>query len=527
MKIRRALLSVSDKTGIVELARALSGAGVEILSTGGTAAVLRQAGILLQEVSDYTGFPEIMDGRVKTLHPKIHGGLLGRLGKDESIMEAQQIPAIDLLVVNLYPFAQTVSLPEGGYRLDCDLETAIEQIDIGGPTMLRAAAKNFARVLTVVDPADYTAVIAAMTAHEGETTLETRFEHAKKVFAYTAQYDAAISNYLYSRESAGEHTAFPDILTMQWRKQQGLRYGENPHQRAALYVDTQSTPFPSVASARLLQGKELSYNNIADANAALLCIKAFAENPTCVIVKHANPCGVAVADEQFIAYKRAFQTDTTSAFGGIIAFNSTLLGNTAKIILNNQFVEVIIAPAATEEAIQVLAQKPNVRLLTTGFWESADSGLNFLSIEGGMLIQDPDIEKLNLKNLTVVSKRKPEAQELLDLAFAWRVAQYVKSNAIVYAKNQATIGIGAGQMSRVFSALLAGMKAEAADLSVTGAVMASDAFFPFRDGIDAAAKVGIRAIIQPGGSIRDPEVIEAADEADIAMVFTGVRHFKH
>lgn len=515
--IRRALLSVSDKTGIAEFARSLHLAGVEILSTGGTFRLLQQENIPAIEIADYTGFPEMMDGRVKTLHPKVHGGILARRDMDGDVMAQHNIPAIDLVVVNLYPFEATVAKP------DCDLPTAIENIDIGGPTMLRAAAKNHAWVAVVVNPSDYNSIITEMKTAGGALSQNTRFDLAVKTFEHTAAYDGAIANYLGLKVSSSE---FPRTFSSQFIKKQDLRYGENPHQAAAFYGEKQPAE-ASVSTAEQLQGKELSYNNIADTDAALECVKSFAE-PACVIVKHANPCGVAVAESITAAYQLAFQTDPTSAFGGIIAFNRELDAVTAQAIIDQQFSEVIIAPSVAAAALEVLASKPNVRVLSCGQWpEKPLPALDYKRVNGGLLVQDRDIHQISRSDLTVVSQRQPTEQELSDLMFAWTVAQFVKSNAIVYCKNQQTIGVGAGQMSRVYSAKIAGIKAEDENLTVAGSVMASDAFFPFRDGIDAAAAAGITAVIQPGGSMRDAEVIAAADEAGMAMVFTGIRHFRH
>ena len=514
--VRRALLSVSDKTGIVDFARALAAMGVEILSTGGTHKLLAHNGIAVREVSDYTGFPEMMDGRVKTLHPKVHGGILGRRGQDEAVMDAHGIVPIDLVAVNLYPFEQTVARP------DCDLATAIENIDIGGPTMVRSAAKNHHDVAIVVDAADYAGVVAELHA-EGGTTLGTRFDLAVKAFEHTARYDGAIANYLGCR-TTGEPTRFPRTFSTQFRKAQEMRYGENPHQAAAFYVEHRPGE-ASIATARQLQGKELSYNNIADTDAALECVKQF-DAPACVIVKHANPCGVATAATAREAYEHAWTTDTESAFGGIIAFNRELDVDTAELIVDRQFVEVIIAPSATADAIEAVAAKKNVRLLVCGNWPTEpQSRLDYKRVTGGLLVQDADLA-LHAE-LRVVSARAPTEGEMRDLLFAWKVAKFVKSNAIVYARDARTIGVGAGQMSRVNSARIAGIKAEHAGLAVRGAVMASDAFFPFRDGIDNAAAAGICAVIQPGGSMRDDEVIAAANEHGMAMVFTGMRHFRH
>jgi phosphoribosylaminoimidazolecarboxamide formyltransferase/IMP cyclohydrolase len=522
--IRRALLSVSDKTGIVEFARALAAQGVELLSTGGTAKLLAEQGIAVTEVSDYTGHPEIMDGRVKTLHPKVHGGILARRGVDEAVMAANNINPIDLVVVNLYPFANTVA------KAGCTLEDAIENIDIGGPTMVRAAAKNHNDVTIVVNAADYDKVLAEMAANAGSTTHTTRFSLAISAFEHTAQYDGMIANYFgamlpaYGDEDA-KSSKFPRTFNAQFVKKQDLRYGENSHQSAAFYVEN-SIQEASIASSTQLQGKELSYNNIADTDAALECVKEFDE-PACVIVKHANPCGVAIGDDILAAYERAYKTDPTSAFGGIIAFNRELDAKTAEAIVNRQFVEVIIAPSATASAAAVVSTKPNVRLLVCGEWESKTTGFDIKRVNGGVLVQDRDQKMVGLDDLKVVSKRQPTADELRDLLFCWKVAKYVKSNAIVYANDSMTIGVGAGQMSRVYSAKIAGIKAADENLEVKGSVMASDAFFPFRDGIDAAAAAGIKAVIQPGGSMRDAEVIAAADEHGMTMIFTGMRHFRH
>jgi len=518
--IRRALLSVSDKTGLIDLARGLDALGVELISTGGTAKSLRDAGLQVRDVSSVTGFPEIMDGRVKTLHPKIHGGLLGRAEIDDAVMATHGIAPIDLLVVNLYPFEQATAAP------DCSFDEAIENIDIGGPAMLRAAAKNHARVAVVVDPADYAALIEVLRTDNG-TKLELRRKLATKVYTQIANYDATIANWLGAHTHAERHEQFPATLHLGFVRSSVLRYGENPHQNAALYVERRALP-GTVANARVLAGKELSYNNLADADAALECVKAFRKAPACVIVKHANPCGVALGATAREAYDKAYATDPTSAFGGIIAFNQRLDAATANAILERQFVEVVIAPEIDDAAIAAFAKKPNVRVLACGAWpEQASSALDFKRIAGGLLVQDGDRDTLLLSDLKVVSKRVPDADELRDLLFAWHVAMYVKSNAIVYARDGRTIGVGAGQMSRVVSAKIAALKAEEAKLEVRGSVMASDAFFPFRDGIDAAAAAGIRAVIQPGGSMRDAESIAAADEHGMAMVFTGVRHFRH
>jgi phosphoribosylaminoimidazolecarboxamide formyltransferase/IMP cyclohydrolase len=521
-RIERALISVSDKNGIVPFARALKDLGIEILSTGGTAKLLQDSGVAVTEVSAYTGFPEMLDGRVKTLHPKIHGGLLGRRDLPEHVtaMEAHGIPPIGLLVVNLYPFEQTVAKP------DCTLEDAIENIDIGGPTMLRAAAKNHGSVTVVVDSGDYDRVVTEIRSNGGTVSASTRFALAVKVFEHTARYDGAIANYLGTVRVDGTRVEFPHTFNMQFVHASGMRYGENPHQKAAFYVEAKPAE-ACVATGRFLQGKELSYNNIADADAALECVKAFSE-PACVIVKHANPCGVAVAANILEAYDHAYVTDPTSAFGGIIAFNRPLDAATAKAILDRQFVEVIIAPEVNDDARPALAAKPNVRVLATGSWGATrPPGYDFKRVTGGLLVQDRDNGVVTAKDLKVVTRRTPGAQELQDLLFAWKVVKFVKSNAIVYCREGRTIGVGAGQMSRVYSARIASIKAQDAGLEVRGSVMASDAFFPFRDGLDQAAEVGVTAVIQPGGSMRDQEVIDAANEHGIAMVFTGMRHFRH
>ena len=520
LPIRRALISVSDKTGIVDFARALVERGVEILSTGGTAKLLNGNGVPVVEVADYTGFPEMMDGRLKTLHPKIHGGLLGRRGEDDAAMAKHGIPPIDLLVVNLYPFEATVAKP------DCALADAIENIDIGGPTMLRAAAKNHAAVAVVVDAGDYDRVLAEMQANDGAVSAATRFDLTVKVFEHTARYDGAIANYLGSIQADGARDPFPRTCTMQFRKAQAMRYGENPHQQAAFYVE----PKPAeacIATARQFQGKELSYNNVADTDAALECVKGFAA-PACVIVKHANPCGVAVGATILDAYDRAYKTDPTSAFGGIIAFNRPLDAMTAKTIVDRQFVEVIIAPEVTPEALATTASKQNVRVLACGHWDTERTpGWDYKRVTGGLLVQDRDLGQVALSDLKVVTRRQPSDGEMADMLFAWQVVKFVKSNAIVYGKNGMILGVGAGQMSRVFSAHIAIMKAQEEKLDLKGAAMASDAFFPFRDGIDLAAAHGITAVIQPGGSIGDAKVIAAADEHNMTMAFTGMRHFRH
>ena len=493
--VRRALLSVSDKTGIVEFARGLTEHGVELLSTGGTFRLLQENAIAVKEVSEHTGFPEIMDGRVKTLHPKIHGGILARRGQDDAVMAENDITPIDMVVVNLYPFAATVAKP------DCTLEEAIENIDIGGPTMVRACAKNHAYTTIVVNSSDYPRVLGELAAQDGHVSRATRFDLAVKAFEHTAGYDGAIADYLGRKVSTADE-AFPRTFNLQLDKKQDMRYGENPHQQAAFYVDPQANE-PSVATAKMLQGKPLSYNNVADTDAAFECVKAFSET-ACVIVKHANPCGVAIGATALAAYDKAFATDPTSAFGGIIAFNTPLDAETAQAIIDRQFVEVIIAPGVSDEATAIVANKQNVRLLdVSAHWPGEQQpALDFKRVNGGLLVQERDDGMVTRDDLTVVSQRAPSEQELRDLAFAWRVAKFVKSNAIVYAKEGQTVGVGAGQMSRVYSAKIAGIKAADEGLSVPGSVMASDAFFPFRDGIDAAAAAGITAVIQPGGSMR-------------------------
>ncbi|WP_392552615.1 bifunctional phosphoribosylaminoimidazolecarboxamide formyltransferase/IMP cyclohydrolase [Orbus wheelerorum] len=523
--IRRALLSVSDKSGIVEFAKALSDRNVELLSTGGTANLLIQNNIPVIEVSDYTGFPEMMDGRVKTLHPKIHGGILGRRELDENIMADHHIKPIDMVVVNLYPFANTVA------KTNCTLADAVENIDIGGPTMVRSAAKNHKDVAIVVDNKDYQIIIDMMDSGQNALTFDYRFNLAIKAFEHTAQYDGMIANYFgklvppYFGDTDTPSGEFPRTLNLQFIKKQNMRYGENSHQNAAFYIQEEIKE-ASVASALQLQGKELSYNNIADTDAALECVKEFSQ-PACVIVKHANPCGVAISDSILNAYLHAYQTDPTSAFGGIIAFNRCLDIQTAKAIIERQFVEVIIAPKIDNDALAILGAKKNIRVLTCGEWQTRTSGLDFKRVNGGLLVQDRDLGMITEHDFNIVSKRKPTQQELEDALFCWKVAKYVKSNAIVYAKNNMTIGIGAGQMSRVYSAKIAGIKAQDENLQVAGSVMASDAFFPFRDGIDAAASMGVTCVIHPGGSIRDEEVIQAANEHNIAMLLTGMRHFRH
>jgi len=524
MSIKQALISVSDKSGVFEFAQELRKLGVAILSTGGTARLLRDAGVAVTEVGDYTGFPEMLDGRVKTLHPKIHGGILARrdLPEHMAALEKVEILPIDLVVVNLYPFSQTVARP------DCSLEEAIENIDIGGPTMVRAAAKNYQSVVVVTDPVDYPALLDEMKAGGGEVTPEFRFRLACKAFSHTAAYDEAISNYLTSIEGENaQRCTFPERLNLNFSLVQPLRYGENPHQEAAFYRDPQRVS-GSLASYSQLQGKELSYNNIADADAAWECVKTF-DSPACVIIKHANPCGVAVADSPLAAYRLAFATDPTSAFGGIIAFNRTLDAPAAEAVMS-QFVEVIIAPQVTDEARQMLALKTNVRVLTVSLDVPSETGSNacdFKRVGGGLLVQTPDSLNVTVDQLKVVTKVQPTAQQLQDLLFAWRVAKFVKSNAIVFCANGQTLGVGAGQMSRVDSARIASIKAGNAGLTLAGSVVASDAFFPFRDGLDVVVQAGAVAIIQPGGSVRDEEVIAAADEQGVAMVFTRVRHFRH
>lgn len=516
--IRRALISVSDKTGVVEFARELSSLKIELLSTGGTAKLLCENGISVTEVSDHTGFPEIMDGRVKTLHPKIHGGILGRRGQDDAVMQQHDITPIDLVVINLYPFAATVANP------DCTLENAIENIDIGGPTMLRAAAKNNKYVAVVVNPADYASILDELTGNHCALDDDTRFDLAVKTFEHTSQYDGMIANYL-GKKLPDSDATFPRTLNLQFQQSQVLRYGENPHQRGAFYVEEGALE-PSVATSKVIQGKELSYNNVADTDAALECVRQFTD-PACVIVKHANPCGVATADNILQAYELAHETDPTSAFGGIIAFNQSLDANTAKIIIDRQFVEVLIAPTIPEDTRKVLAEKKNVRVLECGAWDGMFESFDYKRVLGGLLVQDRDMGVINKDDLKIVSKRQPTEKEITDLLFAWKVVKFVKSNAIVYVRNQQTIGVGAGQMSRVYSARIAAIKAQDENLKVAGSVMASDAFFPFRDAIDAAHENGITAIIQPGGSINDKDVIEAVDKLGMAMVLTNMRHFRH
>ena len=522
LPVRRALLSVSDKTGLVDLARALAARNVELLSTGGTAKAIREAGLAVKDVSDVTGFPEMMDGRVKTLHPLVHGGLLGRAGTDDAVMAEHGIAPIDLLVLNLYPFEQVTA------RTDCTLDEAVENIDIGGPAMLRSAAKNFARVAVATDPSQYAGLLAELDGNDGQLSAATRFALSVAAFNRVAQYDAAISNYLSAVTDTAapvpQRAEYPAQMNSTFVKVMDLRYGENPHQSGAFYRDLWPVP-GTLATFQQLQGKELSYNNLADADSAWECVRQF-DVPACVIVKHANPCGVAVGVACGDAYELAYATDPTSAFGGIIAFNRTLDAATAKAILDRQFVEVLIAPDYEPGALDYATKKANVRVLKI---PHGDGRNNYDSkrVGSGLLLQSADNRGMTVGELKVVSQRAPSEAELRDLLFAWRVAKYVKSNAIVYAKDNRTIGVGAGQMSRVYSARIAGIKAQDADLVVEGSVMASDAFFPFRDGIDAAAQAGIKAVIQPGGSMRDSEVIAAADEHGLAMVFTGVRHFRH
>jgi len=523
LPVRRALLSVSDKTGLVELARALAARNVELLSTGGTAKAIREAGLPVKDVSDVTGFPEMMDGRVKTLHPVVHGGLLGRAGLDDAVMAEHGIAPIDLLVLNLYPFEAVTA------KADCTLADAVENIDIGGPTMLRSAAKNFARVAVATSPEQYAGLLAELDANDGKLSAAKRFALSVAAFNRVAQYDAAIGNYLSSVTDASAtvpaREAFPAQMSSTFVKVMDLRYGENPHQQAAFYRDLHPAP-GSLATFTQLQGKELSYNNIADSDAAWECVRQF-DAPACVIVKHANPCGVAVAASVGDAYEQAYATDPTSAFGGILAFNRTLDAKTAQTILDRQFVEVLIAPDYEPAALDYATKKANVRVLRIPTAAATPGFIDSKRVGSGLLLQSADDRVVTRDELKVVSKIAPTEAQFADLLFAWKVAKFVKSNAIVYAKDQRTIGVGAGQMSRVYSARIAGIKANDAGLVVPGSVMASDAFFPFRDGLDAAAEAGISAVIQPGGSMRDAEVIAAADEHGIAMVFTGVRHFRH
>ena len=520
--IKQALISVSDKTGIVEFARALSSLGVALLSTGGTAKLLAEQGLSVTEVADYTGFPEMLDGRVKTLHPKIHGGILARrdFAEHQAALAQHAIATIDMVVVNLYPFAQAVA------KANCSFDDAIENIDIGGPAMLRSAAKNHKDVTVICDPLDYATVLQELQSAAGQVSQETKFTLAKKVFAHTAQYDGAITNYFTSLGSDRQHTtrsSFPTTLNLHFHKVQEMRYGENPHQSAAFYRDVRCAD-GSLANYTQLQGKELSYNNIADADAAWECVKTFDET-ACVIIKHANPCGVAVGVNPLEAYSKALQTDPTSAFGGIIAFNSAVDGATAEAVAK-QFVEVVIAPAFSEQARQIFAAKQNVRLLEIPLARQANA-YDLKRVGGGLLVQSPDVKNVVLAELNIVSKRQPTPQQLQDLMFAWRVAKFVKSNAIVFCGNGMTLGVGAGQMSRVDSARIAAIKAQHASLSLAGSAVASDAFFPFRDGLDVVVDAGATCVIQPGGSMRDQEVIDAADERDVVMMLTGTRHFRH
>jgi phosphoribosylaminoimidazolecarboxamide formyltransferase / IMP cyclohydrolase len=528
-KIQRALVSVSDKTSIIELCRALSELRIELLSTGGTARLLRDNGIAAIEVSDHTGFPEMLDGRVKTLHPAVHGGLLARreLPEHMAALNEHHIPPIDLLVVNLYPFEATVARP------GCTLEQAIENIDIGGPAMVRSAAKNWQGVGVLTDPSQYQAALQEITA-TGTLCDATRFALAVAAFNRISNYDAAISDYLSALRPDGTLAEFPGQLNSRFVKLQELRYGENPHQHAAYYRDLHPAP-GALATAQQLQGRELSYNNIADADAAWECVKAF-DSTACVIVKHANPCGVALGETPLQAYRKAFATDPTSAFGGIIAFNTAIDGATVEAVAQ-QFVEVLIAPDFDQDALRVIAAKPNVRVLRISMAavdrnavRPFDRGENMHDIKrvgSGLLVQTADNHRINAADLKVVTSKTPTPAQLADLLFAWRVAKFVKSNAIVYCRNGQTIGVGAGQMSRVDSTRIARIKAENAGLSLAGTVVASDAFFPFRDGLDVVAAAGAAAVIQPGGSQRDEEVIAAANEHGIAMVFTGIRHFRH
>jgi phosphoribosylaminoimidazolecarboxamide formyltransferase / IMP cyclohydrolase len=519
MTTRQALISVSDKTGIVEFAREISALGIGLLSTGGTARLFKDAGLPVTEVGDYTDFPEMLDGRVKTLHPKIHAGILARRDSPEhmSAMQHAGISEIELVVVNLYPFIETVA------RADCSLDDAIENIDIGGPAMVRAAAKNHRSVTVITDPADYTRILAALKSTGGVVGQEIRFQLACKAFSHTAAYDGAISNYLTAMDPEGQRHIFPQRLNLNFGIAQNLRYGENPHQAAAFYQELPLVP-GTLACCTQLQGKALSYNNIADADAAWECVNTF-ERPACVILKHANPCGAATADSLLTAYQLAFDTDSISAFGGIIAFNRKVDGSVAEAVIH-QFVEVLIAPEFTEEAKQILARKVNIRVLTLPFGEGGNH-FDYKRVGGGLLVQKPDNLNVTLAQLKVATKKQPGPQQLQDLLFAWRVAKFVKSNAIVYCANGRTLGVGAGQMSRVDSARIAAVKAQGAGFDLAGSVAASDAFFPFRDGLDVIADAGAKAVIQPGGSVRDEEVIAAADERGIAMVLTGVRHFRH
>ncbi len=525
--IKRALISVSDKTGVVELAQRLVALDIEILSTGGTAKLLRDNNVPVIEVSDYTGFPEMLDGRVKTLHPKVHGGLLGRrdLASHVSAMKSQDIPNIDMVVVNLYPFEATVT------KSDCKLEDAIENIDIGGPAMVRSAAKNWKDVAVLTDASQYQAVLDELKANKGTLSETTTFALSVEAFNRVSNYDGAISDYLSSFNPDGTRNPFPSQTNGRFVKVQDLRYGENPHQQAAFYRDLHPAP-GSLVTAEQLQGKELSYNNIADADAAWECVKSF-DSTACVIVKHANPCGVAIGANAAEAYSKAFQTDSTSAFGGIIAFNTTVDGKTAEAV-SKQFVEVLIAPDYAEEALAIFKAKANVRVLKIDLpqggdtpWQQGRNAHDTKRIGSGLLIQSADNHVLDVAELKVVSNAQPTAEQMKDMLFAWRVAKYVKSNAIIFCGDGMTLGVGAGQMSRVDSTKIASIKAQAAGLTLKDSVVASDAFFPFRDGIDILAEAGARCVIQPGGSMRDDEVIAAANEHDLVMVLTGVRHFRH
>ena len=519
--IQQALISVSDKTGVVDFARALSALGINLLSTGGTAKLLAENGLAVTEVADYTGFPEMLDGRVKTLHPKVHGGILARrdLADHQEALTQHAIPLIDMVVVNLYPFAQAIS------RADCTFDDAIENIDIGGPAMLRSAAKNHKDVTVICDPSDYAAVLNELQT-SAHVSIETKFALAKKVFAHTAQYDGAITNYFTALGTDKQHTtrsSFPATLNLHFHKVQEMRYGENPHQHAAFYRDTQAVD-GALANYTQLQGKELSYNNIADADAAWECVKTFDET-ACVIIKHANPCGVATGASALEAYSKALQTDPTSAFGGIIAFNSMIDGDTAEAVAR-QFVEVVIAPAFSAQARQIFAAKQNVRLLEIPIARQANAH-DLKRVGGGLLVQSPDTKNVAIAELKVVSEKQPTPQQLQDLIFAWRVAKFVKSNAIVFCGNGMTLGVGAGQMSRVDSARIASIKAQHAGLSLAGSAVASDAFFPFRDGLDVVVDAGATCVVQPGGSMRDQEIIDAANERGVVMLLTGTRHFRH
>lgn len=518
IKIKRALISVSDKKGIIEFARVLNKLNVEILSTGGTAKLFADNNIAVIEVSDYTGFPEMLDGRVKTLHPKIHGGILGKRDDKKHLqtMLESNIPLIDLVVVNLYPFEVTIS------KENCPLSEAIENIDIGGPAMIRSSAKNYNGVVIVTDTSDYKLIEDALEQNNGEINLELRFNLAKKAFEYTAKYDSAIFNYL-SGFDKNKNTAYPNKLNLTFNKKMDLRYGENPHQSASFYIDEIATK-GSLASFKQIQGKELSYNNLNDADAAWECVKSF-KIPSCVIVKHANPCGVGSSKDLLEAYKKAFSTDPTSAFGGIIACNKMLDKNTASQIIT-QFVEVVIAPSFDTESLKIFESKPNIRLLEVTL-DNNFSAFELKKIGGGLLLQSPDNFSIDINHCKVVSKLKPNEEQIADMLFAWRVAKYVKSNAIVFCKNNQTLGIGAGQMSRVDSTKIASIKAQNANLDLKNSVVASDAFFPFRDGVDVLAASGAKCVIQPGGSLRDEEVISAADELGLVMLFTGYRHFRH